>query len=253
VQSCARQQAALAVLLNAAGDAAQDAADIDAVLGQLMRTDLPVDEQDLAGDRSAVLEEVSALLSAFNQTIQEEAKDRKYRFHVKRLLKAHLRSGDDVDPELDFITDDDDLAVLYTLSDGQKVWALGNVEAVAVARGSVDKARAVGPHSATYLASLDADERPIKGAHLDDLRAMFLLRWYQEVDANNQIFTHSTYQNKGCKAYYLPLDNGGYPFEWISNLQVITVVHLCPHTTKSRTYTLPAADKKTVINAMKTM
>ena len=62
-------------------------------------------------NRAAVLEEVSALLSSLNQTIQDEAKDRKYRFHVKRLLKAHLRAGDSVDPDLDYITDDDDLAV----------------------------------------------------------------------------------------------------------------------------------------------
>lgn len=108
---------------------------------------------------------MSALLAAFNQTIQDEAKDRKYRFHVKRLLKSHLRAGDAVDPDLDYITDDDDLAVLFQLNDGTKVWVLGNVEAVAVARGAVDKSRAVGPNAASYLRGLDADERPIKGVH----------------------------------------------------------------------------------------
>jgi hypothetical protein len=74
--------------------AAQDAADADAVIGQLMRTALPADQQnDTTADRAAVLEEVSALLASFNQTIQEESKDRKYRFHVKRLLKSHARTG----------------------------------------------------------------------------------------------------------------------------------------------------------------
>ena len=63
--------------------AAQDAADIDAILGQLMRP-AGVGGQ-LGDDRSAVLEEVSALLSSLNQTIQDEAKDRKYRFVVKRV------------------------------------------------------------------------------------------------------------------------------------------------------------------------
>ena len=87
-----------------------------------MRADVPEGERNIGADRAAVLEEVSALLSNFNQTIQEEAKDRKYRFHVKRLLKAHLQTGDDVDPDLDFITDDDDLAVFFTLSGGKKVW-----------------------------------------------------------------------------------------------------------------------------------
>ena len=55
---------------------------------------------------------------------------------------------------------------------------------------------------------------------------MFLFRWYQEVDANGTVFLDCdkcpTYQNKGCKGYYLPLDNGGFPFEWVSNLQVIS-------------------------------
>ena len=51
----------------------------------------------------------------------------------------------------------------------------------------------------------------------------------------------------------LPLDNGGFPFEWVSNLQVISAVHLKPLKTKNRTYQLPAADKKTVETAMKAM
>ena len=101
-----------------------------------------------------MLEEVSNLLRDFNQSIQEEAKDRKYRFHVKRLIKGHSRGLDSVDEDLDFITDDDDIAVLFTLGDGSKVWALGNVEAVAVARGNVDEKRAVGRGSGSYLASL---------------------------------------------------------------------------------------------------
>ena len=74
----------------------------------------------------------------------------------------------------------------------------------------------------------------MKGVHVDDNKAMFLFRWYQEVDANDKVFTDGsgvpTYQNPGCKAYYLPLDNGGSPFEWVSNFQVITAVHLQPHT-----------------------
>ena len=229
--------------------AAQDAQDADAVLGQLMRTALPEDQQELSPDRAAVLEEVSALLAAFNQTLQEESKDRKYRFHVKRLLKGHLRAGDAVDPDLDYITDDDDLAVLFTRADGSTFWSIGNIEAVAVARGNVDRARAVGARSGAYLASLDADERPIKGVHIDDPKAMFLFRWYQEIDKSGKVL--EGYQNKECTAYFLPHDNGGYPFEWVSNLQVICPVHLSPHPDKNRTFKLPAADRKTVTEAMK--
>ena len=39
------------------------------------------------------------------------------------------------------------------------------------------------------------------------------------------------YQNKECKAFflqYLPLNNGAYGFEWVSDMQVICVVHLKP-------------------------
>ena len=82
---------------------------------------------------------------------------------------------------------------------------------------------------------------------------MYLLRWYREVDANGKVFKTSrgipTYQNKGCKAYYLPLDNGLYPFEWVSNFQTITAVHLQPHKTKNRTFVLAAKEKKTIVDA----
>ena len=92
-----------------------------------------------------------------------------------------------------------------------------------------------------FVASLDADERPLKGVHVDDPKAMFLLRWYQEVDANGTVFKDTngteTYQNRGCKGYYLPLDNGSYAFEWTSMHQVMTAVHLKPHSSKSRTFT----------------
>ena len=78
---------------------------------------------------------------------------------------------------------------------------------------------------------------------------MFLFRWYQEIDKNGKVLTG--YQNKECRGFYLPLDNGGYGFEWVSNLQVITAVHLKPHATKNRTYQLPATNKKTVVAGMK--
>ena len=117
---------------------------------------------------------------------------------------------------------------------------IGNVEAVAVARSAVDKDRAVGSNSAAYLSSLDADERLIKGIHVDDPKAIFLFRWYQEADGEGKVL--SGFQNKSCKVYYLTLDNGSFPFEWVSNLQVISVVHLKPHVSKNRTFTLSAGD-----------
>ena len=97
-----------------------------------MRAGLPADQQGTDGqaDRAAVLEEVSALLRDFNQTIQEEAKDRKYRFVVKRLMKANQQQGEEIDEELDYYRDDDDVAVLFTMPDGSKAFVIGNIEEV---------------------------------------------------------------------------------------------------------------------------
>ena len=230
---------------------AQDAADADAVLGQLMRTALPADQQVINPDAAAVLEEVSSVLRDFNQTLQQEAKDRKYRFHIKRLLPAHLQTTT-LDAELDFISDDDDVAVLFTLESGRTVWVLGNVEEVAVARGAVDKDKAVGLNSGSYLLGLEKDARPVKGTFHSDPKAMFLFRWYQEADKTGKVLRNA-FQHKDCKTYYLPLDNGGHAFEWVSNLQVITAVHLQSMLTKNRTYILPAPDKKTIVEAFEKM
>mmetsp|Transcript_805 Transcript_805/g.2090 ORF Transcript_805/g.2090 Transcript_805/m.2090 type:complete len:195 (+) Transcript_805:850-1434(+) len=111
-------------------------------------TDTYVSGADAEGKELA--EQISDLLRNFNQSIQEESKDRKYRFVVKRLMKAHQRAGETLDTELDFYRDDDDVAVLYYDAQGRRVWALGNIEEVAVARGAVDEQRAVGGTGAAF-------------------------------------------------------------------------------------------------------
>ena len=89
---------------------AQDAADAEAVLNQLMRTGAnvapPTGGEE--GSSAEFFEEIRKLLADFNVSIQEESKDRKLRFHVKRLIKSHQQRGEDVDEELDFYMDDDD-------------------------------------------------------------------------------------------------------------------------------------------------
>ena len=83
---------------------AADAADAEALLTQLMRAHPQVGEVQgrLGSDAAkAFATEVNALIVNFNQSIQEEAKDRKYRFVVKRLMKAHQRNGT-LDDELDY-------------------------------------------------------------------------------------------------------------------------------------------------------
>ena len=89
---------------------AQDAADAEAVLNQLMRNGAnvapPTGGEE--GSSAEFFEEIRKLLADFNVSIQEESKDRKLRFHVKRLIKSHQQRGEDVDEELDFYMDDDD-------------------------------------------------------------------------------------------------------------------------------------------------
>ena len=104
---------------------AQDAADAEALIGHLMRTHPTVAAADNVSN-TALMQEVSELLRDFNQSIQDEEKDRKYRcanccahggfpptqrplrlpmisicrFIVKRLMKQHQRTSDTVDEEL---------------------------------------------------------------------------------------------------------------------------------------------------------
>ena len=102
------QSAAEPAELTAMG--AQDAADAEAVLNQLMRNGAKVAPPTGGEEASSAefFEEIRKLLADFNVSIQEESKDRKLRFHVKRLIKSHQQRGEDVDEELDFYMDDDD-------------------------------------------------------------------------------------------------------------------------------------------------
>ena len=82
-----------------------------------------------------------------------------------------------------------------------------------------------------------------------------MLRWYQEAKADGTVIKGPrgapVYQHKECKAYNLPLENGSYGFEWTSNYAVISKVKLNPSKTKNRLFTMPAPDKKTVVDAAK--
>ena len=96
-----------------------------AVLNQLMRTAVEDSDGDAADStvaRDTLAEEVGSLLRDYNQSIQEESKDRKYRFVVGRLMKSHQQGDADLDIELDYYRDDDDVAVLFTAADGSKFW-----------------------------------------------------------------------------------------------------------------------------------
>ena len=54
-----------------------------------------------------------------------------------------------------------------TEADGRKVWCLGNIEEIAVARGNVDQPQSLGENGASYLLGLDKDYKP-HGAFIND-------------------------------------------------------------------------------------
>ena len=260
---------------------AQDAADAEAVLNQLMRTGAnvapPTGGEE--GSSAEFFEEIRKLLADFNVSIQEESKDRKLRFHVKRLIKSHQQRGEDVDEELDFYMDDDDgdhalaclshthirrafsslpllflsaVAVLFTMEDSSKVFAIGNIEQVAVADGTVDARRATGSSSAEYLRQLSMSQRS-NGVFINDPKGLFILRWYREVKGDGTPPDGPRYQNRACKYYKLTSDNDGEAFRWTSNYQIISKVYLKKHSTLPLCYSLSAADKKMVTSTMKKM
>ena len=229
---------------------AEDAADALALMNQLMRSNAGGGADDSHAAFRLVVDEISSLITAFNQSLQEESKDRKYRFVTKRLMKAHQRAGDTLDDELDFYRDDDDVAVLFSDVAGKKVWVIGNIEEVAVVRGTVEQQRAVGGASKDYLLKLDKDYRPA-GVYVDDPKGAFIFRWYREVDGAGSLL--EGYQNKECKAYKLTLDNDKEPYYWTSNLQLVSKVYMRKHPSQPRTHSINANDKKMVsakVNAL---
>ena len=215
---------------------ASDAADAQALFQQLMR---PADAADdvTAG---AKLAEFSALISAFNSSIQEESKDRKYRFAVKRLMKGHQRAGETLDEELDFYRDDDDVAVLFDMGNGTTAWVIGNIEEVAVTRGEVRG------NTAEHLLRMEKDYRP-GGVYINDPKGVFIFRWYKEVDGEGKALPAGPrYQNRGCKAYELCAFNDGDRFSWMAQAQLISKVYLKKHPSLPYCYFLNAQDKKIV-------
>lgn len=224
---------------------AADAADAEALLTQLMRAHPQVGEVQgrLGSDAAkAFATEVNALIVNFNQSIQEEAKDRKYRFVVKRLMKAHQRNGT-LDDELDYYRDDDDVAVAFKGPDGEKWWILGNIEESTVSRSNVDESRAVANTGAEYLRKLDKDYKR-DGVYIDDPKGLFVLRWYKEVDGSGREL--QGYQNSNCKAYKLMRNNDGEAFRYTAQVQLISKVILKRHRDQAMTFTLNAKDAKMV-------
>ena len=82
------------------------------------------------------------------------------------------------------------------------------------------------------------EKDPQARVSIDDPRAVFLFRWYVEVDKRGKDL--SWYQNKACDGYRLPIDNNGEAWRWISNYQAALslwhICNVCTHTYTSPTY-----------------
>ena len=72
------------------------------------------------------------------------------------------------------------MGVAVSKDSSSKVFAIGNIEQVAVADGTVDARRATGSSSAEYLRQLSMSQRS-NGVFINDAKGLFILRWYREV------------------------------------------------------------------------
>ena len=138
------------------------------------------------------------------------------------------------------------------MEDCSKVFAIGNIEQVAVADGTVDARRATGSSSAEYLRQLSMSQRS-NGVFINDPKGLFILRWYREVKGDGTPPNGPRYQKRACKYYKLTSDNDGEAFRWTSNYQIISKVYLKKHSSLPLCYSLSAADKKMVTSTMKKM
>ena len=98
------------------------------------------------------------------------------------------------------------------MEDSSKVFAIGNIEQVAVADGTVDARRATGSSSAEYLRQLSMSQRS-NGVFINDPKGLFILRWYREVKGDGTPPDGPRYQNRACKYYKLTSDNDGEAFQ----------------------------------------
>ena len=96
------------------------------------------------------------------------------------------------------------------------------------------------------------EKGPVERVSIDDPRAIFLFRFYVEVDKNGKDL--AGYQNKECGAYRLTFDNNGEAWRFTSNYQVITVVAMTQHKKLGWPFfSIRPAELKTVLLKFKDM
>ena len=155
-------------------------------------------------------------------------------FKKRALPGAVMGTNDDRDN----ISDDNDVAVMFSDDAGRAYIALGNVEDLAHSNSEVDTNKL---DDCAYLNRLEKTYQC--RVPVDDGDALFVLRWYDEVGRNGRIL--SGYQNAGVVQYHLPLEMKE-SFNWYSNWQVICPVHLTKMEHQQGMYKLSGRDKKTL-------
>ena len=118
-------------------------------------------------------------------------------FNKRALPGAVMRTNDD----LDYVFDDDDVAVMFTDDAGRAYIALGNVEDLALSESELDKNKLA---DCAYLNRLEKTYQ--SRVPVDDGDALFVLRWYDEVGSKGRIL--SGYQNAGVVQYRIPFAIG---------------------------------------------
>ena len=225
-----------------AADDADDMHDAAQLIGKLVALHGDIEGDDAAtgdgGTASAVMgvrdlsRQLARLFADFNAAVQQEWNDRRFRFRQLKLLRTReAAAGKAGEGERDYLCLEDSLALVFLDDKGAYYWCLARIEDMAVARSAVTGKFGQGDLDA---AAATADHRT--KVDIDDENAMFLLRWYQEVDKDGTIL--EWYGNPNCAAYHLPLNNGGYPFLWTSNHQVVCAVTLSRADDGVRTWTL---------------
>ena len=153
-------------------------------------------------------------------------------FKKRALPGAVMRTNDDGD----YISDDDDVAVMFTDDTGRAYIAIGNVEDLAHSNSEVDKNKL---DNCAYLNQLEKTYQSRVPVHDSD--ALFVLRWYDEVGRNGRIF--SGYQDCRVVQYHLPLEMKE-SFYWYSNWQVICPVQVTKMEHQHGMYKLSGRDQK---------
>ena len=219
----------------------QDADDAAALMGRLIARhaaelgagdSFAPDAADLAVQRF-----VGPLFREFNQSLTEESYMRKHRFRTSKLV------AESDDASRARLLEDASIIAVFEHSDGTLYWIPGHIEEICVAAADVDERRIC-----------DADLQRLEKRHVDevavdDARALFLIRWYVEVDKHGVDLDPAVdgYNGRKCFGYRLTTDNKGYPYRWLSNFQVLMPVEMVSHAhSQRRMFRLHSNDRQPV-------